>query len=348
DAVRAWARLVETLAAATDTEALDAAAARMALELAGAVEAWSFAWDEAGRPQRAPMHVSRGDAAPSTPPTALAIEARLARRPVARPEGSRTLGAAPVRDNACDAGALVVSLPKGADFGVDVAAPLAALAAEVALVRRALEAERRAEEAVQGVLAALTTALELRDGETERHSQRVQGLALDLAESLGVPQGSAEMAALRIGAVLHDIGKLVVPDAVLHKPSAGALDDGEWVAMHAHTGVGARIVRDVPPLRDAAALIEASHERWDGAGYPYGLAGEAIPLGARVFMLADAWDAMTTDRPYRRALPFEEAVAEIHRHSGTQFDPRVVEAFDRVVAGWIRRVGKGDRLAAAA
>ena len=136
--------------------------------------------------------------------------------------------------------------------------------------------------------------------------------------------------AVRQGAELHDIGKLAIPDTILNKP--GPLDDAEWGFMRRHTLVGERILAAAPALVDVARLVRASHERWDGDGYPDGLAGAEIPLGARVIAVCDAWDAMVTDRPYRRAMPREEALAELERCAGTQFDPDVVEAFRAVLA----------------
>lgn len=136
--------------------------------------------------------------------------------------------------------------------------------------------------------------------------------------------------AVRQGAELHDIGKLAVPDAILNKP--GPLDEEEWTFMRRHTLVGERILAAAPALADVARLVRSSHERFDGSGYPDHLVGESIPLGARVIAVCDAWDAMTTDRPYRRAMEHAEALAELERCSGTQFDPAVVKVFRAVLA----------------
>ncbi|MDX6727169.1 MAG: hypothetical protein QOK49_1974, partial [Baekduia sp.] len=127
------------------------------------------------------------------------------------------------------------------------------------------------------------------------------------------------------GAELHDVGKIAMPEAILHK--AGPLDEVEWQVMRQHTIVGERILAAAPALRPVGALVRSSHERFDGRGYPDGLAGDAIPLGARIISVCDAFDAMVQERPYAPAMAHEEAVAELRRCAGTQFDRAVVEAF---------------------
>ena len=131
-------------------------------------------------------------------------------------------------------------------------------------------------------------------------------------------------------AELHDIDKIAIPDSVLHKP--GPLDDGEWALMRQHTIIGERILLAAPALKPVAALVRASHERWDGTGYPDRLAGEAIPLGARIVAVCDAYDAMTADRTYRAAMSASEAIAELRHCAGSQFDPAVVDAFAATLA----------------
>src|SRR5215210_2110019 len=155
------------------------------------------------------------------------------------------------------------------------------------------------------------------------HGGEVADLAQRTAERLGLDRGS--LRAVRHAAELHDVGKLAIPDAVLEKP--GPLDEHEWAAMRRHTVIGERIIGSAAGLADVAALVRSSHERWDGTGYPDGLAGAAIPLGARVIAVCDAWDAMTADRPYRPAMTRDEALAELERCAGAQFDPAVVAAF---------------------
>jgi putative nucleotidyltransferase with HDIG domain len=187
-------------------------------------------------------------------------------------------------------------------------------------------------EAYVGTLEALVAALDARDRETYGHSMRVAKLTMVLAEHLGVRDGSREWLTIERGALLHDVGKIGVPDAILRKP--GKLDDGEWVEMRRHARIGFDVLKDVPFLAGAAEIVAAHHEAWDGSGYPSGLAGEEIPLGARIFMVADAFDAMATDRPYRRARPYEDCLREIVRCSGTQFDPTVVDALLSIFPRW--------------
>ncbi|OYT70908.1 MAG: hypothetical protein CFK49_11555 [Armatimonadetes bacterium JP3_11] len=136
---------------------------------------------------------------------------------------------------------------------------------------------------------------------------------------------SEELNDIERGALLHDIGKIGVPDSILYKP--GPLTPEEWEIMKQHPVIGYRMCMKVDELRSAAPIVLHHHERWDGGGYPYGLAGEAIPLGARIFAIADTLDAMTSDRPYRKALSFAEAREEIIRCAGKQFDPEMVKLF---------------------
>jgi putative nucleotidyltransferase with HDIG domain len=175
-------------------------------------------------------------------------------------------------------------------------------------------------------LGALANALDVRDSETGGHSDRVLQYMELLIEQIGADAGSNQL--LRRGALLHDIGKIGVPDNILRKPAA--LSDAEWVVMRRHPEFGARIVSGIPFLHDVAQIVRHHHERWDGKGYPAGLAGEQIPLGARIFAVADSFDAMTSDRPYRRAMTIAAACEEVQRCSGTQFDPAVADAFARI------------------
>ncbi|MCA9548664.1 MAG: response regulator [Myxococcales bacterium] len=184
-------------------------------------------------------------------------------------------------------------------------------------------AYERISETYNLTLEALVTALDARECETSNHSQRVVRTTLAIAQRMGVPE--ADMDDIARGALLHDIGKIGVPDGVLLKP--GRLDEAEWEEMRKHPDIGARILSGIAFLEPAAAIVLAHQERWDGSGYPKGLAGEAIPLGARIFAVADALDAITSDRPYRRGRDLAYARAEIGRFGGTQFDPEVVEAF---------------------
>ncbi|RYG25482.1 diguanylate cyclase [bacterium] len=201
------------------------------------------------------------------------------------------------------------------------------------------------------LLKVLLAMLNLKDGEVERHSDRVMRYSLRLAEealALGaVSISEDEMTDLHLGALLHDIGKVGVPDAVLHKP--GALSEEEWAIVRRHPIQGAEILSDIPALSGAVPVVRWHHERWDGTGYPDGLAAEAIPLGARIFALADTLDAMWSDRPYRRAMDYLSIRAEVMRMSGLQFDPVLAAAFLNVPEGdWERIRGTAQDLPKAA
>ncbi|HWP35189.1 MAG TPA: HD domain-containing phosphohydrolase [Thermodesulfobacteriota bacterium] len=204
----------------------------------------------------------------------------------------------------------------------------ARLEREVAQRREELSRARaEIEETYDATLEVLGAALDYRDSETEGHCERVTRYTVALAEAMGC--SPAELKQIERGAYLHDLGKIGVPDAILLKPDK--LTKEEWVVMQSHAEKGYLMLKDIPFLKEAAEIVYTHQERYDGSGYPRGLKGEEIPLGSRIFAVADTLDAMTSDRPYRRALPFSAAVAEIVRYSGTQFDPKVVEAFKRIV-----------------
>ena len=209
------------------------------------------------------------------------------------------------------------------------AASLSARTAELSEAYAVLEKD--ALEAVE----TLNATVDARDPYTAGHSQRVQEIALSVASELGIE--GRELDAIGHAGLFHDIGKLGVPDAILTKPAK--LTDQEYELMKQHPADGAGIVAKFGRLRDAVPLIHHHHERWDGRGYPHGLESDSIPLGAAIVGLADAWDAMTTDRPYHRALDPDEAEAELRRNRGTQFAPVVVDAFFRV----LERSGAADR-----
>jgi diguanylate cyclase (GGDEF)-like protein/putative nucleotidyltransferase with HDIG domain len=181
--------------------------------------------------------------------------------------------------------------------------------------------------AMIGMVRALALLVEARDQSTGHHGDDVACLATELAQSLGL--SDADVYVLRLAAWLHDIGKVAVPDAVLLKPAR--LTTEEWALMRAHPAVGADVVECVPGLRAIAPIIRAHHERWDGQGYPDGVAGAEIPLAARIICVADAFLTITSDRPYQRARSVEEARAEMRRCSGSQFDPEVVEALEALL-----------------
>jgi response regulator RpfG family c-di-GMP phosphodiesterase len=188
------------------------------------------------------------------------------------------------------------------------------------------------EESYKITLEALVTALDAREHETQAHSQRVREYTLTLARNLGLKHD--DLIQTGRGALLHDVGKIGVPDSILLKP--GKLNEEEWVEMRRHPQIGYNVLQSIEFLSPAAEIVLCHHERWDGRGYPKGLAGCDIPLGARIFAVADTLDAMTSDRPYRKAMSFDTAFKEIRTCSGTQFDPRVVEAFMSVpMESWI-------------
>jgi len=201
-------------------------------------------------------------------------------------------------------------------------------ASERAQRRIVEEALERLETSYATTVRALAAALELRDDETGGHAVRVTDLALELTRRLD-PELSAEPQ-LEYGFLLHDIGKIGIPDGILRKP--GPLDPKELEQMRFHPVLGERVLEQIPYLSGLARdVVACHHERWDGKGYPAGLAGTDIPMAARIFALADSFDAMTNDRPYRRALPVADAIDEIIRSSGSQFEPELAEAFLELV-----------------
>jgi two-component system, cell cycle response regulator len=186
----------------------------------------------------------------------------------------------------------------------------------------------------------LVRALLERNSELGQHNDDVAELVVALCHELALDH--AATVATRRAAELHDVGKLAIPDSILEKP--GPLDEQEWEFMRRHTIVGERIVASATSLREVAPIVRSSHERWDGGGYPDGLAGEAVPLGSRIIAVCDAYDAMITTRPYRQAMGQDDAMAELRRCAGRQFDSRVVAAFERVIAS--RRADTYERRAA--
>jgi putative two-component system response regulator len=182
------------------------------------------------------------------------------------------------------------------------------------------------EDAYRSTLRALTAALETRDSETHGHSERVVSYSLRLGREYGLSR--EEMKALEFGSLLHDIGKIGVPDSILRKPAK--LTDEEWVRMKEHPLHGQQILRGIEFLQGAARVVAQHHEKWDGSGYPLGLHEAEIDVCARIFSVADAFDAITSDRVYRRGKSYEAAAQELDEWAGRQFDPKVVEAFHRV------------------
>jgi HD-GYP domain-containing protein (c-di-GMP phosphodiesterase class II) len=187
---------------------------------------------------------------------------------------------------------------------------------------RALELRNSYRATVQ----ALSNAVEARDAYTGKHAERVTAYGIALAQVAGLDTDLAPE--IEFGFLLHDVGKVAVPDAILFKPDR--LDAAEFALIAQHPVIGSDILRDIEFLGEGKLVVRHHHERWDGAGYPDRLAGEEIPLAARVFAVADAFDALTSDRPYRRGTRFSRAREEIRAHSGSQFDPTVVDALETI------------------
>jgi putative two-component system response regulator len=201
----------------------------------------------------------------------------------------------------------------------------------LARIRSALRLRRAlvGMEAAHAVVTALANAVEAKDSQTERHCQRLAHLAARLARDIGLPPAEAD--AVAFGALLHDVGKIGVPEAILTK--AAPLDEAEWAIMRTHPEIGERICAPLAAIAAFGPIIRHHHERWDGSGYPDRLEGSTIPVGARIVGLVDAFDAMTHDRSYRHAMSIDEAVGEILRQSGRQFDPELGPLFVRQLSG---------------
>ena len=210
------------------------------------------------------------------------------------------------------------------EYQRDLEAKVAERTVEVVLKRREIEAlYEKLQTSYETTLEALAAALDTRDTETQGHSVRVSEYTVVIARRMGVEE--PELTEIRRGALLHDVGKIGIPDAVLRKP--GKLTAEEWREMKLHPEIGGRILSGIKFLEKSLPIVMAHQERFDGSGYPRGLKGDEIPLGARIFAVVDTLDAMTSDRPYRKALGYDEAREEIVRNSGIQFDPKVVEVF---------------------
>ena len=200
-------------------------------------------------------------------------------------------------------------------------------AAQIGGLLAAFEHEERAQRVYRETLASLSNALEAKDAVTSQHTEEVVRLAVAVAAELELDLEAVRT--VELGAVLHDIGKVRVPEAILNKP--GPLDEAEWVVMRTHPEVGEQIVRPIQSLQAILPIVRHHHERWDGTGYPDGLSGRAIPVGARIVAVCDAYRAMTEDRPYREALGPDAARRELEEGSGTQFDPDSVAALLRAL-----------------
>jgi polar amino acid transport system substrate-binding protein len=228
----------------------------------------------------------------------------------------------------CWAGDVQGSLALGGvhrpDLSTTDEAALEAFAPIVAAAIAHAQARKTNAPNVRSHIAGLVAALDERDGYTARHSEAV--VASARATGLVMGLGRAEIAELEVAALLHDVGKILVPDSVLKKPGVLTPDEHEQMAIH--PARGAEILARVPGLEVVATIVRYHHERWDGSGYPDGLSGERIPLASRIIAVCDSFNAMTSDRPYRRAMSAEDALTELHVNAGWQFDPAVVFAAD--------------------
>ena len=201
------------------------------------------------------------------------------------------------------------------------------------------KANRKLENMAWNTIRTLMNALDIRDINTAGHSGRVQKFTSILAREMGL--SGEELRATERGALLHDIGKIGIPDAILQKPSG--LTAPEWVIMKRHPGIGYQMLKDAGFLGQTTRIVLHHHERFDGKGYPSGLMGKSIPLGARIFSVIDAFDAITTDRPYKKGLSYEIAVEDLTRSAGFQFDPDVVKAFLGIpVSVWVELGVRSD------
>lgn len=237
--------------------------------------------------------------------------------------GSGSLVAVPLVSAGRVTGALAVGTRERREYTQLDTSVLSTIAAQIAVAVENAATYRKLEDSYLATVSALASAMEASDEYTADHAETIARMAVEVGGQLGLDE--TELRQLHYAGLLHDIGKIGVPDPVLNKE--GILTPGEAARMAEHTVIGERIVAQADYLRPVAPLVRAAHERWDGRGYPDGLAGENIPLASRIVFVCDAFHAMTSDRPYRRAMTVADAVTELRAQSGRQFDPRVVAAF---------------------
>ncbi|KPL91850.1 phosphohydrolase [Levilinea saccharolytica] len=218
------------------------------------------------------------------------------------------------------------------EFLITIAGQLSIAVENAILFSDLQQSNRELAEAYDATIEGWSRALDLRDKETEGHTRRVTEMTLRLAEAMGV--SGEERVYYRRGALLHDIGKMGIPDSILLKP--GSLTTEEWAIMRRHPSYAQAMLSPIPYLWQSLDIPYSHHERWDGSGYPRGLKGELIPLAARIFAVVDVWDALTSNRPYRPAWGEEEALAYIRDQAGKHFDPAVVNIFLENYPEWTK------------
>lgn len=233
------------------------------------------------------------------------------------------LVAVPLKVDGCCLGSLVVALDERAPLPAEKSRVVSMIADQAAVALRSARERDAMEDNFMGVIQALTRAIDAKSRWTAGHSERVAASVVRLARAAGLDE--AEIRSLRIAAILHDCGKIGVSEAVLDKP--GKLTAEEFALIKLHPTLGGKMIEGIKSFERMAPAIIHHHERWDGSGYPDGLAGEAIPLWARIIAVCDIWDAITDDRPYRKGMPLEDALLFMEAQAGTGLDPRLVEAF---------------------
>jgi putative nucleotidyltransferase with HDIG domain len=244
-------------------------------------------------------------------------------RAIAKRVGFRSAAAAPILIGDEVVAALFVGFEGERDFDSETISALERLAAQAAIAIEHARQRENLEQLARETALALAGAIESRDSYTGHHCARLAEYAGDVARELGVERAVVER--IRLGAALHDVGKISVPDAVLLKPER--LTDEEFAIIQQHCRTGAELCRRISLGDEVLGIVASHHERYDGTGYPDGLAGDRIPLGARIVAVVDAYDAMTTTRPYRTAMPHNRAVEILRAGAGTQWDPQIVAAF---------------------
>ena len=313
----------------------DTAVAKL-VAFAGAPGATSRAAQELGEwaiEERNPITV-----AAATVDERLSVTARLTA------EGARSLMAVPLIQRDKVLGALCVGSSQTGAFEREDLVLLGTVGNQIAVALDNAETYRKLETAYLDTVKALAAAMEAKDHYTADHAETLATMAVVVGRRMGLSE--AELRRVEYAAILHDVGKIGVPGSILNKP--GKLTQAEFSVMAEHTIIGERIISRINYLKPVARVIRSAHERWDGGGYPDRIAGEQIPLESRIVFVCDAFHAMTSDRPYRKALPVDEALEELRRNAGQQFDPQVVKAFLESRDELLREVGNRERVEQAA